>query len=55
MENLKAQIAAKEKELNVRLAAANHLGGIPKVQNQTRIDYLYDELCDLNLLALEAA
>lgn len=44
-----------EKELTVREAAAGHLTGIPKIQNQTAIDRLYDKLCHANLALIEAS
>ncbi len=44
-----AKIAAAYKELATREAAAAHLRGIPALQNATRIDQLYDLLCDLNI------
>lgn len=50
----KAQIKEMEKELTVREAAAGHLTGIPKLQNQTAIDRLYDRLCHANLALIEA-
>lgn len=50
-----ANIKAMEKELTVREAAASHLAGIPKIQNQTAIDRLYDRLCHANLALIEAS
>ena len=48
-------IAQMEKELTMRQAAAAHLGGIPKQQNQTAIDRLYDDLCNAHIAKFEAA
>lgn len=52
---LNRSIEAMEKELTVRETAAAHLSGIPKIQNQTAIDILYDRLCNANLKAFENA
>ena len=49
------KIKEMEKELTVREAAAGHLTGIPKIQNQTAIDRLYDNLCHANLALIEAS
>lgn len=49
------QIAAMEKELVVREAAAAHLSGIPKQQNANSIARLYDALCAAHIEMYEAA
>jgi hypothetical protein len=48
-----ATIAAAEKELVMRQAAAKHLKGIPALQNQSAIERLYDHLTDLHIRRLE--
>lgn len=52
---LEAKIAAAEKELVVREAAAKHLRGIPARQNASSIATLYDTLTDLHIRRIESA
>lgn len=47
------KIAAAEKELVMRQAAARHLKGIPARQNQSAIDRLYDKLTAMHIDRLE--
>ncbi len=47
-------IAAAEKELVMREAAAKHLTGIPKRQNETEMERLCDRLTALHIERIEA-
>lgn len=51
--SLMAQIAAAEKELVMREAAAAHLKGIPARQNANAIEALCDKLTDLHIRRIE--
>lgn len=48
-------IAVAEKELVMREAAAKHLTGIPKRQNEAAMEHLCDRLTALHIERLEAA
>lgn len=54
-DSLVLAIIEAEKELDVRIIAGSHLRGIPRIQNQTAIDRLYDALNALHIQRLEAA
>ena len=51
---LDTQIAAAYRELVVRERAAQHITGIPAIQNQTAINRLYDVLNHLHIASFEA-
>jgi len=52
---LKTQIAEMQKELVMREAAALRIvGAIPRQQNATAINRLYDALCNANIQLFEA-
>lgn len=47
-------IQEAEKELAMREAAARHLTGIPKLQNETAMERLCDRLTNLHIERIEA-